>query len=335
MPTLYAGFDDELLRIDGHKDGDVTAPTATTVFDGHEIECVSAPPETTNVLCGTFEHGVHRSTDRGESWTRVGADTIGEDAVMSIAVDPTDPSTIWLGTEPSAVYRSTDGGATWEEKPGLTDLPSASNWSFPPRPDTHHVRWIEVDPADPDHLYVGIEAGALVQTHDAGETWEDRVPSSRRDNHSLATHPDAPGRAWSAAGDGFAETRDGGETWDHPQQGLDHRYCWSVTTDPADPETVLLSSAHGPRSAHSPSTAESYVYRRVGDSDWERAGNGLPTGEGFLRPVLARGTEPGEVYAATNLGIYRMTDAGETWRSLELDWPDHLERQTPTGLAVR
>jgi hypothetical protein len=45
-------------------------------------------------------------------------------------------------------------------------LPSSASWSFPPRPWTHHVRWIEPDANNLDYVFVAIEAGALVQSHD-------------------------------------------------------------------------------------------------------------------------------------------------------------------------
>jgi photosystem II stability/assembly factor-like uncharacterized protein len=327
---LYAALGDALLVAEG-------SPGEWSVerrLEGHELECVTAHPDAPDrVLCGTFESGLHRSDDGGDSWDRVGAETMA-DAVMSVAVNPRDAEEWWAGTEPSAVHRSTDGGETWTEREGLTDLPSETSWAFPPRPHTHHVRWISVDPDDPAHLYVSIEAGALVQTHDRGETWEDRVPSSRRDNHSLTTHADESGRAWAAAGDGYAETDDGGETWHHPQEGLDHRYCWSVAVDADEPDTVLVSSASSARTAHRPSTAESYVYRRRGDGPWSRVDGGLPTGEGLLRSVLAAGRDAGEFFALTNRGLYRTTDAGGDWTRQSLPWDDAFETQTPSGLVV-
>ena len=345
--TLYAALGDRLLVVEN----ETTVPMADERLLGHDMQCVAAhPARPDRAFCGTFDAGLQRSTAGGDAWERVGMEAIdpGEDpasaerrgveeiSVTAVAVDPADPDAVWAGTEPSALFRSTDGGDSWREVEGITDLPSASEWSFPPRPYTHHVRWIEVDPNDPDRVYVGIEAGALIVTPDAGETWIERPPGSRRDNHTLATHPDAGGRVYAAAGDGYAESADAGETWTHPGEGLDHRYVWSVAVDPGDPDTVIVSAARGARAAHGGSgaeTAESYLYRRE-DATWERVGDGIPTGEGVLRAVLAAGDALGEFYAVTNHGVFRSTDGGVSWDLLELRWPAAYREQAPRGLAA-
>jgi hypothetical protein len=54
-------------------------------------------------------------------------------------------NTVYVGTEPTAFYRSDDGGESWDKMSSLNNLSSSSSWSFPPRPWTSHVRWIESD----------------------------------------------------------------------------------------------------------------------------------------------------------------------------------------------
>ncbi|WP_394739142.1 WD40/YVTN/BNR-like repeat-containing protein [Natronococcus roseus] len=345
MTTVYAALRDRLLVCeDGSGEW-----TTTSRLEGHDLECLAASSDAPErVFVGTFESGLHRSTDGGDSFESLetefvperesgygGAENLESDAVTAVAISPHDPDVVYAGTEPSRVYRSSDGGDSWAHLEELTDLPSADGWFFPPRPHTHHVRWLEVDPFDPERLYVGIEAGAFVLSTDGGENWQERPPGSRRDNHSMAIHPDREGLVYSAAGDGFARSTDGGASWDHPQEGLEHRYCWSVAPDPGDPESVLVSSASGAGSAHTASSAESYVYRKPGGEPWERLEDvGLPTGEGVVRAELAAGAERGVVYAANNRGLFRTGDFGDSWDGLDVEWLEGLEAQAPRGLAV-
>ncbi|WP_435183152.1 WD40/YVTN/BNR-like repeat-containing protein [Halobellus sp. EA9] len=343
MSTCYAASRAGVLVVDigaTEADGDAAGVAAGPALTDHDVECLDAAidvPE--RAFCGTFDAGLHRTIDGGKSWERVGSEPLPE-SVTSVTVAPHDPDVVYAGTEPSAVYRSTDGGDTWEELSGLTDLPSAPEWSFPPRPDTHHVRWVEVDPSDPDHLYVAVEAGALIQTHDGGDTWEERSPTTRRDTHSMAIHPDAPDRVRAAAGDGYAESDDAGRNWTFPQDGLKHRYCWSVAIDPGDPDRVLLSAAASARRAHTPERAASYLYRQDGsanevDATWERLDDaGVPTGEGVLRPTLSGGTEAGELFALTDRGLYRTGDGGGAFERVEIEWPESFRERTTRGLAV-
>lgn len=330
----YAALDDRVLVVTGEREqnrGGVSAVDCEQRLVGTTLECVAASPAAPDqVFVGTVESGLLRSTDGGHSWETVGT---FDDRVTAVTVSPHDPDVIWTGTEPSAVYRSTDGGNTWEQRPGLTALPSAERWSFPPRPHTHHVRWIAVDPGEPDCLYVAIEAGAFVRSTDAGATWEDHPAGARRDNHTLATHPDAPGRVYTAAGDGYAESTDRGSTWQEHQDGLDHRYVWGLAVDPGDPDTVVASAASGARAAHTPERAAAYVYRKADDS-WEPAMDGLPDPTGTVRAVLAGGTTAGEFFALNNRGLYRSVDAGASWDDVAVPWQDVYREQAGRGLAV-
>ena len=81
---------------------------------------------------------------------------------------------VYVGTEPSALFRSENGGETWTELKNMKSLLSSYTWAFPPRPFTHHVRWITVDPNNPNTIHVSIEAGAVIQSNDKGHTWIDK-----------------------------------------------------------------------------------------------------------------------------------------------------------------
>jgi hypothetical protein len=70
--------------------------------------------------------------------------------VMSVSVSYLEKgkngfNTVYVGTEHTTLYRSDDGGESWQRMSSLNNLKSSSVWSFPPRPWTSHVRWIEPD----------------------------------------------------------------------------------------------------------------------------------------------------------------------------------------------
>jgi len=278
------------------------------------------------MYCGTARAGLFRSCDSGRNWEPVGP---GIDHPMVTAVDvahadQTDGfGIVYAGTEPSAVFRSDNGGDNWMDLAGLHALPSADTWSFPPRPHTHHVRWIEADVSVADRVFVAIEAGALVHTLDGGRTWRDRVRGGPYDTHTAITHPHAPGRIYSAAGDGYFESTDAGGSWGSPENGLQHRYLVGVAVDPADPDTVIVSATDGPGYAYSPQRAKSYVYRKTGLKRWEEAMTGLPEVKGTTVSRFAtHAGEPGVIYAANNHRLFRSDNAGWSWKALDLPWPE-------------
>ena len=281
------------------------------------------PRNPTRVFSGTWGSGLWRSDDAGRTWDPVGAG-MSPAEITAVMVSSLEPGVVYAGTEPSAVFRSDNGGETWTELSGLQALPSAQTWSFPPRPETHHVRWIETDPVVAGRVFVAIEAGALVRTLDGGRTWLDRIRGGPIDTHTAATHRMAPGRLYSAAGDGYFESGDAGDSWTRYVQGLHHRYLVGVAVDPADPETVIVSAASSPRVAYSPRNAEAYVYRRIGGRAFELAMEGLPDSRGTTASRFAtHPDERGVIYAANNHGLFRSPDGGRTWKTLDIPGSQH------------
>jgi photosystem II stability/assembly factor-like uncharacterized protein len=261
--------------------------------------------------CGTQRNGVFRSDDRGRSWQPVG---LSGRLVMAVTASPVERDTIWVGTEPSEVWQSRDAGASWQQASSLETLPSSSEWSFPPRPDTHHIRYIACHPFEPERLWVAIEAGALVSTVDGGRTWRDRVPGGPYDTHELAIHPKAPNLLRVAAGDGYYESDDGGATWRSPSDGLDVSYLRSVAIDPGDPDVVVVSASSGPFSAYAAGHSDGRLYRRVGRGRWERVRHGWPESPSTIAPLLCASGKAGELWAADARGVHCSDDSGSSWR---------------------
>jgi photosystem II stability/assembly factor-like uncharacterized protein len=301
--------------------------TINAHLGGRSPECVAVDPRSpAQVYCGTAHDGLFRSRDSGRNWEPAGLG-IDHTMITAVAVGHAGQANgfgiVYAGTEPSAVFRSDNGGDSWVDLAGLRALPSANTWSFPPRPHTHHVRWIEADVSVADRMFVAIEAGALVRTFDGGQTWRDRVLGGPYDTHTALTHPLAPGRIYSAAGDGYFESTDAADSWSSPKDGLKHHYLVDIAVDPADPDTVIVSATGGPGSAYSPQGAEAYVYRKTGEQRWEQSMSGLPAAKGTTVSRFAtHADEPGVIYAANNHGLFRSGDAGRSWKALDLSWPE-------------
>ena len=273
--------------------------------------CLTADPLVHGrAWCGTHRDGVFRSDDGGRSWQPVG---LAGRLIMAVSASPADRDVIWAGTEPSEVWRSGDAGNTWEQTSRLETLSSSSEWSFPPRPDTHHVRWIACHPLQPERLWVAIEAGALVSTIDGGRTWTDRVPGGPWDTHELAIHHRAPDTLRVSAGDGYFESDDAGATWRSPSAGLEVGYLRSVVIHPEQSELVVVSASSGPHSAYVAGRSNGRLYRRVGHEQWERVRNGWPKSPTTIAPLLCAGSKAGELWAADERGVHCSDDAGKSW----------------------
>jgi hypothetical protein len=296
--TFFVATRDRLVRLE--RDG--RSWTADAVLEDVSPQCVAAAGG--RVLAGTRGRGAFLSTDAGATWDEI---ELPEPDVFSVAISAADGA-MYAGTEPSRLFVSRDGTA-WTELEALQSIPSRDRWSFPPRPWTHHVRWIAPDPHRAERLLVGIELGGVMLSDDAGATFSDHRPGAKLDAHSLVWHPAVEGRAYEAGGDGAAWSRDGGQMWEAADDGRDLGYCWAVAVDTADPDRWYVSAASGPAAAHSGDRARGRLYRR--DGSWQAVA--LPS----RSMPYALAVADGELLAGMADGrIVRSADRGERWEDL-------------------
>jgi photosystem II stability/assembly factor-like uncharacterized protein len=297
----------------------VAANRAVAVVENGKVEltledcsagCLAVDPKDPDtVYVGTWNEGLFKSSDGGRSWDRLSGVT--HSRVTAVAVSPVDGA-LYAGTEPSNLFVSRDGGESWRELEGLKNLPSAPTWSFPPRPWTSHVRSISPSPEDLDLVVAGIELGGVVRSADGGESWQDQRPGAYADCHALAVHAAAPDTLYEAAGGGFAESKDFGESWATADEGIGHRYVWGLAVDREDPALLYVSAAAGPGRAHGGGSSDAAIYRRRSAEDrWEPAVEHLAE---FPYALVADPETPGTLYAGFGDGrILRSPNAGESW----------------------
>jgi photosystem II stability/assembly factor-like uncharacterized protein len=319
--TLLATNGDSFFRITPNGSG--WKSTAKLTATSAESLAVS-PSHPGTVFVGCRGEGLFRSLDDGETFERL---DFPQAHVLSLAISPADGA-VYAGCEPSMLFRSRDNGDTWEELEALRKLPSSSTWSFPPRPWTHHVRWIAPNPVDPKLMLVGIELGGVMRSDDDGVTWEDHRPGAVKDCHALAWHPTVPGRAYEAGGNGSAWSHDGGRSWQRVDDGRDHEYrhyLMGLAVDPADPDRWFVTASPTPKHAHGahmpnakpPVHADAAIYRWDGGGPWRRLEGGLPASLESFPYALTIADDA--VFAGFEDGnIWVGLEVGERWEQLQL-----------------
>lgn len=330
MRFFYLGMEKELLIVKETARG----YESTSHLKGtHPSRLAFDPQNEKRVYCSTNGDGLFKSEDGGENWKQIGKENIHSSKVTAVSVD--ENSVVHAGTEPSHLYYSENKGDTWKELRGIQSLPSKENWSFPPRPETHFVRWITPSLSKPNHIGVSIEAGAFIRTEDSGETWIDRPEDSPKDTHTLLAHPESPGKLYSASGDkGYAESLDYGKTWVYMNEGLGElTYLYHMVVNPKNLNDCLVSASKSAREAHG--AICSTVFRKIGNEAWKETADGLPTKGAYTHVLAADPVVEDVFFALTNHGVFRL-NAGEThWDKIDIKWPSDYLNQQPKCFAVK
>ncbi|MBX3500381.1 MAG: hypothetical protein KF889_13110 [Alphaproteobacteria bacterium] len=285
---------------------------------------VVQPGAADTVYVGT-QDGPYRSTDGGETWTRLNLP--GDNRlVWSILIHPRDPETLYVGTQGTQVFRSRDGGMSW----AALDVPEPRGMvkmSFPCR-----VIRLALDPEDADTLYAAFEVGGLSRSTDGGETWQgcndklleftrqDRFKSrivsdteteGMMDSHALAISSARPGTVFLANRMGLFRSPDRGESWE--EMGIGRfsplTYARDVRVSPHDPGTMYAALSVAAISDE----GSLYRSRDLGGS-WQRFDHGVQM-KSTLMIIAQSAAKAGRVWCATRKGqVFGTEDGGASWR---------------------
>jgi len=201
---------------------------------------------------------------------------------------------------------------------------------------------IEVHPQDSSTWYVAVGSGGVWKTTNAGTTWQ---PIFDHQNvysiGDVAIDPTNPETVWVgtgenvsgrhvAWGDGVYKSLDGGKTWVH--KGLNNsEHIGKILIDPRDGQTVYVAS-EGPLWS---SGGDRGLYKSTdGGETWQHSLE--INGDTGVTDIEFNPADPDVLYAAAyqrrrhtwsllasgpEAGIYKSTDAGQTWRRLKKGLP--------------
>lgn len=180
--------------------------------------------------------GVYLSTNGGESWTWVLQS--GDEPMTSVEFAALNPM-IAYAAGPAAVVRSEDGGRTWRSM-----TPSGKEGWGPPGVRAGFPIDLQVDPRDPNRIFVNNYGGGNFLSEDGGKTWtvasKGYTGAQVRD---VAVDPKNPLRVFAAARSGIFMTENGGEDWLGMGFGQAAVLEWNaVAIDPRESRTVLAAN---------------------------------------------------------------------------------------------
>jgi len=243
--------------------------------------------------------GLMRTTDAGETWKPVPG-LQGKD-VWSLAFWQADAHVLAAGTA-SGVYLSRDAGETWN----LVSDPTNREMAV--------IVSLAFDPVDSQILFAGTPHLAW-KTSDGGAKWHPIYTGMHNDSDvfSIVVDPVHPQHIFASACSGLYRSRDAGALWSKltGAQGASYR-TYFVSIDPREQDVLFGGTKKG------------LVKSTDGGATWHQLSI-QPT-----RAVAFDRNHRGRIYVATDDGLQRSDDEGQTLRAINQGF---CNRQLPAMVA--
>jgi photosystem II stability/assembly factor-like uncharacterized protein len=242
------------------------------------------------IISGAREGGIYRSTDGGDTWTKVTAalpnELVGK---ANIAVSNSNPNRIYVLMEAkpgSGLYRSDDGGQSFQLASTYAQIIT--------RP--FYYTTITADPKNADVVYAGSEG--YFRSADAGKTWQTmRTPHG--DNHDMWINPNNSDVMIQSNDGGANISLNGGRTWS-TQYNQPTAEIYQVYVDNQFP--YWLYGAQQDNSTLIVPSLPTWSGRLDDPAQAWRSGPGCETG-----PIMPHPTNPDTVYGSCKGQYSRMS----------------------------
>jgi photosystem II stability/assembly factor-like uncharacterized protein len=252
---------------------------------GRTVAAVGIPDQPNVFYIGVNNGGVWKTTDYGRVWTPI-FDDQPTGSIGAIAIAPSNPKVVYVGSGEGlqrpdlstgdGMYRSNDGGETWTHL-GLRD--------------GQQIPAIDVDPRNPDRLFVAVLG-----------------------------HPYGPNEER-----GIYRSTDGGRSFQRVFYTDENTGGIDVAIDPSNPQTVyavMWAARQAPWEVGSSWTLsdKNGLYKSTdGGTTWKKITRGLPGAEDELGRIgiSISASKPNTLFAVVGArkgaGVYQSTDYGESW----------------------
>lgn len=294
----------------------------------------------------TQNAGIYKSFDAGKTWMpKVAVPALGgQNAsiagvnIVDMVIDPQDPIAIYLTTPSQGLWFTYTGGEAWFQAPTvgrvkINDIQIHPQWKctlymlsgsevfksydcsrtwesiyVDPRPGVEMQR-IQIDPLEPDRIYVGISTGDLLLSLDGGLSWQTnsrfrgmfkRLMVDPRDSNSIYVLLDR----------GLWKTIDRGVNWVDltPKIAPFQRATGlrDFSFDFSRPQTIYTTLGYG------------IIRSEDGGENWEAVPLITPPGSVPIRGIALNPQNGDEIYYGVGNKIYKSVDRGVNWEIIEL-----------------
>jgi hypothetical protein len=300
---------------------------------------------------GHFGVKLHRSDDRGATWTEIATpayppkpegfvakDMWGRDrewATKNIwALEPAldRDGALWCGTLPGGLFRSEDRGASWQLVDALWNHPLRVKWNGGGA-DHAAIHSICVDPRDPRSVVIAVSSGGVWRTRDLGASWtahtrgmkagyvppEQAEDPEHQDPHRVVQSPSRPDVFWCQHHMGIWRSSDDLESW-HELHAKPSSFGFVVAVHPRDHDTAWFIPAHSDQK-RAPIEGEVVVNRtRDGGKTFQTLRDGLPGTFAYdlvLRHALALADDGNQLgFGSTSGNLWVTANQGDRWHAV-------------------
>ena len=217
-------------------------------------------------VSGGTEDGLYKSTDGGQSWTKLEGHGLpaAPTGRIGLAVAPSDGNRVYalIESKEGVLWRSDDGGSNWKM---VSDDSMVDARPF-------YFSHAAVDPKNPDRVYA--VSFQLMLSTDGGKTFKAVAGDVHVDYHAIWIAPNDPSRIIVGEDGGYALTLDGGDNWFFSQNlPIGQVYRVGLGTD--NPYTVCAGLQDnngwcGPSNSLDPSGIQNkhWIVTVGGDGTW-------------------------------------------------------------------
>jgi photosystem II stability/assembly factor-like uncharacterized protein len=268
---------------------------------------------------GSYGMGILKSTDGGETWTQSLDWSYDQNrGVWAIKIDPNNPNMVYAGTT-HGVYKSIDAGENWDQ---VFNISMAND--------------LVIHPNNPDLLVVGVgNLGSpnrgIYRSTDGGQNWEqitDNLPADFQGKIQLNYAPSQPDILYASIGNGFSQSNgaswlcrseDFGASWTVVSQ-TDYSkwqgwFAHDVDVSATDPNKIVAIGIDVWKSDDGGQNLIQETNGGIGDFNAPIGDPGDPnTVHSDCHDVKFHPTEPNIVYVASDGGVHRSTDGGQTFQ---------------------